>query len=290
MKKIVILLISMTLISVTALSQQSKDTAWKFAGETSINFSQVSLINWSAGGESSISGNGFFNIAAIYKKNKSVWENKLELAYGMMKQGEEDVRKTNDKLFISTSYGYKAAKNWYYNAYLSFKTQFADGFDYSNDTSVFISTFMSPAYLLGAIGMDYKPNDFFSLGLLPISGRLTIVNDDSLSAKGAFGVDSGDKTRLEFGGTVNLNFKKEIMKNVEFATALQLFSNYLDHPQNIDVNWEVFINMKINEFLAANINTNLIYDDDINITDKDGNVGPRTQFKEVFGIGLTYKF
>ncbi len=290
MKRVLVTIVTISLITLTAHAQTKKDTSWKYTGETSLSFSQVSLTNWSGGGESSISGNGFLNLGANYKKGKSIWENRMELAYGIMKQGDNDLKKTNDKLLLSSSYGYQASNKWYYKSLLNFKTQFADGYDYSNDTSVFISTFMAPAYLLGAIGMDYKASDHLSIGLLPVSGRLTIVNDDSLSSKGAFGVKKGKKTRIEFGGTITLNYKQEIVKNVELVTDLQLFSNYLDKPQNIDVNWEVFLNMKINEFLAANISTSLIYDDDVDITDKDGNVGPRTQFKEVFGIGLSYKF
>ncbi|MDZ7740914.1 MAG: DUF3078 domain-containing protein [Bacteroidota bacterium] len=291
MKKIIAAIVVFSLITLTSFSQTKKDTSWKYTGETSLSFSQVSLTNWSAGGESSISGNGFFNLGANYKKGKAIWENKMELAYGLMKQGENDLKKTNDKLHLSSSYGYQASNSrWYYKSLLSFSTQFADGYDYSNDTTVFISTFMAPAYLLGAIGMEYKASEHLSIGIFPISGRLTIVNDDTLSAHGAFGVDKGKKTRLEFGGTIIFNYKQEIMKNVELATDLQLFINYLNKPQNIDVNWQVFLNMKINDYLAANITTTLIYDDDVDIIDKDGKTGPRTQFKEVLGIGLSYKF
>ncbi|WP_423129656.1 hypothetical protein [Gaoshiqia sp. Z1-71] len=54
--------------------------------------------------------------------------------------------------------------------------------------------------------------------------------------------------------------------------------------------------MKINSFLSANLITNLIYDNDIKIPidkDHDGltdEIGPRIQFKELFGIGLNVKF
>lgn len=278
-------------ICTLAFSQEAADTTkpWKYTGETNLSFSQVSLTNWAAGGESSMSGNAFFNLGADYTKNKSVWSNKMELAFGLQKLGDADMKKTDDKIYISTSYGYKAGKKWFYNATLSFKSQFANGYNYPND-SVVISKFLAPAYVLGALGMEYKPNAEFSLGLLPVSGRTTIVNDDTLSAHGAFGVEPGKKMRFEFGGSIIMNIKKEIFENVDFTSSLELFSNYLEDPQNIDVTWEVFINMKINDFLSANIATTLLYDNDIMITDKDGNVGPRTQFKEVFGIGLSYKF
>lgn len=288
-KTILTAAIVFSLAPVIAMAQNEKDTAWKISGETALNFSQVSLTNWAAGGQSSVSGNAFFNIGANYEKGKNIWINKLELAYGLQKQGEEDFRKTNDKIDLSTSYGYEAAKNWYYTSILSFRSQFSDGYDYPND-SVVISTFLAPAYVIGALGMEYRPNEHFSAAIMPFSGKLTIVNDDTLSAQGAFGVDPGDKTRIEFGGTVQLAYKQQIVENVDLQSTLQLFSNYLENPQNIDINWETMINMKINEFLSANITTTLIYDHDIKITDQDGNTGPRTQFKEVFGLGLSYKF
>jgi len=290
MKKVTLLIMAI-LSSLYLFAQNEADTVknWKIGGESSLTFSQVSLTNWAAGGESSVSGNAFLNLNANYARGKNIWENKLELAYGLMKQGEQDVRKTNDKLSLASSYGYEATKKWYYIASLTFNSQFSDGYNYPND-SVLISSFLAPAYVLAALGMEYKPNEVFSVMLLPVSGRLTIVNDDSLSAQGAFGVEPGNKTRFEFGGTVKMEIQKEIMKNVSLQSNLQLFSNYLDEPQNIDVNWEAMLNMKINDYLSANLSTTLIYDHDIKITDKDGNTGPRVQFKEVFGVGFAYKF
>ncbi len=279
------------LIIVSLAFAREKDTIkpWNYSAETSVTFSQILLTNWAAGGQSSVSGNGFINLFANYKKGKSIWENKIELAYGLMKQGEEDVRKTNDKMYLSSVYGLKASKKWYYSASLTFQSQFAEGYDYPND-SVIISNFLAPGYIMGALGMQYKPGDHFGLFISPASGRLIIVNDDNLSEIGAFGVDKGKKTRLKFGGSIKFEFIKEIMTNVSFTNNLQLFTNYLEHPQNIDIQWDVMINMKINDYLSANISTSLIYDHDIMITDKDGNTGPRTQFKELFGVGFSHKF
>jgi Protein of unknown function (DUF3078) len=288
-QKLIILFFIALTASLTAQEKADSLKPWKFTGETSLSFSQVSLSNWAAGGESSMGGNSFLKLAGVYTKDRNMWENKLDLAYGLLKQGDEGMRKTDDKMFFSSSYGYKASKNWYYNAILSFKSQFTDGYKYPND-SVEISRFLAPAYILAGIGMDYKPNDKFSMMISPIANRITIVNDDTLSAQGAYGVDPGKKSRWEFGGSFIINIKRELVKNVSLTSKLELFTNYADNPQNVDINWEVFINMKINEFLSANISTSLIYDDDVSITDDDGKIGPRTQFKEVFGIGLSYKF
>ncbi|HKL38369.1 MAG TPA: hypothetical protein VJ876_05690, partial [Bacteroidales bacterium] len=154
-----------------------------------------------------------------------------------------------------------------------------------------ISDFMAPAYSLLSLGMDYKPNDAFSLMISPLTGKTTYVLDDSLSNQGAFGVDPGEKIRNELGGFVKLTYNKDIWENVTFNTKLDLFSNYLENPENIDISWEVLISMKVNDYLSANINTQLIYDDNIHYINKEGqDMGPRIQFKEVFGAGFTYKF
>jgi len=137
-------------------------------------------------------------------------------------------------------------------------------------------------------GMEYKPVSYFSLSLLPLSGRLTIVNDTALSNLGAFGVDPGKKLRQEFGASLKATFEKDIFTNVSLKTKLELFTNYLKQPQNIDVNWEALLILKVNKLISTYVGFQTIYDHDVKITDKDGKTGPRTQFKQTFGIGLSY--
>jgi len=295
MKRIILLLTLIVTSSSITKSQEEADTikAWNFNGVTSLNFSQVSLTNWAAGGENSYAFNGLINLSLDYSKDKNDWSNVLDLGYGIQKQGDQDVRKTDDKIDFTSKYGRKISKSFFISALLNFKTQFNDGKKYETDpdTSYVISKFMAPAYLQGALGMEYKPNKEFYAVLSPVAGKLTMVLDDTLSARGSFGVDPGSKTRMELGGSATIGVKKEIMKNVALSSTLGLFSNYLENPQNVDVDWKVMINMKINDYLSANLNTQLIYDDDIKTSDDDGNPeGAKVQFKEVFGVGLTYKF
>ncbi len=281
------------------LKKQNTDTieGWKYGGMFSLSFSQTSLTNWSAGGENSISINGMANLFANYKKGNSTFENYLNLGYGLLKQGKSsNFMKTDDKIEFVSKYGKKASKSWYYSALLSFNSQFTAGYNYPDDSTV-ISNFLAPGYVLGAIGMDYKPNKTFSAFIAPLTSKITIVNDKILSDAGAFGVDSGKVARNEFGGYVRIFYKKDISKNILFQTKLDLFSNYLHNPQNIDINWENLIDIKLNKFLSAVITTTLIYDDDIAIgidSNNDGNidkkVNSKIQFKEVLGIGLSYKF
>jgi len=273
-------------------AQQSNDTLWTFNGQASVNFSQVSFSNWVAGGKNSVSGVGIFNINANYKKDRISWENTLKSGYGLLKEGDSEVVKSEDKLELNTKYGVQSKnnENIYYSTFANFNTQFAPGYNYP-DTDNKISGWLAPAYLTVATGIDYQPSDRFSLFVSALSGKFTVVTDEELSNEGAFGVDPGEKFRAELGATVKSELKTPVVKNVDLTTSLTLFSNYLDNPQNIDVNWDALLNMKINDYLSANLMTTLIYDHDILVPiDDEGNKGRRIQLKQLFGVGLSYNF
>ena len=291
------------------LKIQNKDSldGWKTGGIISLNLTQVSLTNWSAGGENSLSVNGILSLSANLKKGNSTWDNSLDLAYGILQQGKADVRKTDDKIDLTSKYGQKAFKNWYYAALINFKSQMTTGYNYPDDSTE-ISNFLAPGYLLGAIGLDYKPSEVFTLFISPLTIKMTLVNDQNLADAGAYGVkpaefdgfgnilSKGESSRSEYGGYLRALLKKDIMKNVNLQTKLELFTNYSEEPNHIDVNWEVLIAMKVNKYISATISTQLLYDHDIDISIDDNNdgiidaVGPRTQFKEILGIGLSYRF
>lgn len=282
---------------------------WQLGGIISFNGQQVSLTNWAAGGNNSISLGGLANVFAKYKKGKITWDNNLELGYGVIKQGNnKDWWKNDDKIQFSSKYGRLISKSWYATALGDFRTQFADGFNYPND-SVYISRFMAPGYALIALGFDYKPNEHFSAFIAPVTGKFTFVNDAKLARVGAFGVQEEisytDSTgtyitqnykthREEFGAYFKMQYQTKIMENINFQTVLELFSNYLNNPQNIDVNWTTLTTFKVNKFISATLSTQLIYDDDIKVLrsggDKKGTIGPDVQFKQVLGVGFNYKF
>lgn len=281
---------------------------WKFGGVISFNGQQVSLTNWAAGGSNSISFGGIIAGYARYKKGRVTWDNNVDLGYGIIKQGNnKQWWKTDDKIQVTSKYGRQAFKKWYYTGLADFKTQFTEGYNYPND-SVYISRFMAPGYLVLALGLDYKPNDNFSFFVAPVTGKFTFVQDDSLARYGAYGVqkevrdplDGGriiqnyKRNRTELGAYVKMQYQTKIMDNITFQTMLELFSNYLDHPENIDVNWTTLTTFKVNKFISATLTTQLIYDDDINLMrtagDKKGTTGPDVQFKQVLGVGFNYKF
>ena len=293
-----------------SLKTQASDSTdgWKKGGTISISLAQVSLTNWSAGGQNSISSNGLLSLYAHNKKGKSMWENYFDIGYGSIKQGENaNWWKTDDKIDFTSKYGKKAFSNWYYAGLLNFKTQMTAGYNYPDDSTK-ISDLLAPGYLLGAVGLDYKPNDNFTAFIAPVTTKITFVNDQLLADAGAFGVESatydasgniitdGKNIRSEIGGYIRMFYKKDLMENIALQTKLDLFSNYLETPQNIDISWEVLISMKVNKYISATISTHLLYDDDVDIaidTDDDGITDkncPITQFKEVIGVGFSYKF
>ena len=274
------------------IAQEARDTSyWKVTGQASVNISQVSFSNWIGGGKNSVSGVGLFDLNAIYEKDKIQWNNTFKAGYGLLKEEEDQVVKTDDKLELNSKLGVQINnERLLYSTFVNFLTQFANGYKYPNTTDK-ISTLFAPAYLTVATGFDYQPSEQFSLFFTPLSGKFTFVTDEVLSDAGAFGVDPGKKARAELGATIKSEFKTPVVKNVNLATSLSLFSNYFNNPQNIDVNWDVALNMKINDFLSANLLTNLVYDHDVLVpVDNEGNTGRRIQFKQLFGVGLSYKF
>ncbi|MCX6283942.1 MAG: DUF3078 domain-containing protein [Bacteroidetes bacterium] len=275
------------------------DTAkhhWKFGGFGSLTINQAAYSNWAAGGTNSIGANGMLNLKLRYSKNKHSWANLLDAGYGFQLigvTGHSNYNKTDDKLEFTTAYSYELHKNkkWYLTVLLNFRTQFTNGYNYPND-SVPISKFMAPGYLLAGIGITYRPADFFTLYISPSSGRITFVLDDTLSKKGACGVDPGKKYRAEFGPYLRADLNKDLAKSINLSSSLELFTDYFHNFGCIDVNWNVLLTLKVNKWLATIINCQIIYDDDTKIQTNppEPASGPRTQFKETIGVGISYKF
>lgn len=301
MKKLTLTLLAF-MVGLAAFAQQTAeaDTLWKYSGTTSLNLSQLSLTNWAAGGDNSISGNALVKLSADYDDGTLNWDNDLILGFGLVRQGGDPTRKNDDQIDLASKFGYKVGEgNWFYSALLGFKTQFAQGYDNPGEEDrTKISNFMAPGYLNFSLGMDYKPNDQFSAMLAPLASKVTFVLDEDVSniEGGSFGVAQGESVRGEVGAYIKLVYKNEILKNVTLDTKLDLFSNYLENPQYVDVNWDMLLTFQVNEFLAASLLTQLIYDYDIQFgIDNNGDgefddYESRVQFKELFGLGLTYTF
>ena len=285
MKKLLYQLFILLLVSTPTFAQTADaDTSWKMGGFIGITFNQVSLSNWVQGGENSMSLSGNAKLFANYAKDKTEWANDLIMNYAMVRTKTDGLTKSDDRIDLNSKYGHKLSDKWLLSLLFNFKSQFAPGYEYPNDT-VLISDIFSPAYFTLGVGVTWKPVEYFEVFLSPATAKLTIVNNQPLADAGAYGVKPGENSRLEFGAYLNLKFKKEIVKNVTLTSKLELFDNYTDeNPDNrsrIDVNWDSYLDMKINDFLTASLNVLVLYDADII---------EKTQVKEMFGIGIGIKF
>jgi hypothetical protein len=260
---------------------------WKTGGLFTLNVAQGTLSNWVGGGDKfSLSGIAFLNLYAFYKNGKHVWDNNLDLGYGFVKTTSLGQRKSDDRVDLLSKYGYEIAPKWYLSTLFNFRTQFAKGYTYSKDAldrdvRTLSSASFAPAYVLLSLGIDYRPVDYFSVFISPLTERWVIVTNDSLSAIGAYGVEPGKKSRNELGAFVSAKFNKEIAKNIVYTARLDLFSNYKSNPQNVDLFFTNVLAMKVNKYISANIALDLLYDDDA--------IG-RLQVRQLLGVGFSAKF
>ncbi len=292
MKKILLSMLAIAAsVSLFAEEPTAEPSPWTMAGSAGITGSQMTLTNWAAGGDPSVAADFQFNYSVDYKKGSSLWQNRLELAYGLNRTESNGMRKTNDKIYLSSSYGQKVYESLYISALLKFNTQFANGYDYAVSLPEGgykqTSGFMAPAYFSGGLGVEWNPKAWLSVNASPATWKATVVTEEALQP--IYGLD-GTSTRHEFGGNVKIEAKGTIWGDLSGYTRLNLFSNFLNEPQNVDVDWTIRFDLKINKWLSANANFHMIYDDDINIPQPDGSAYPCLQIQEVAGIGLLVKF
>jgi hypothetical protein len=296
-----------TIDSIASIAK--KDTTyWVQQKAIGLDISQIAFLNWNAGGNSSISGLLKGDFSKKYTRGNVLWNNEMSIRYGINKQEERELRKTDDALSLLSNYGYKTSpnSNWYNTARFNFNTQFTNGYAYPN-TETAISRLFAPAYVFLGIGSEYVRKDWdATFYLSPLTLKTTFVLDQRLADLGSFGVDKaifdeegnllrrGRKTRTELGILFNNYWKKEIYKNMIVENRLSLYTDYLNNFGNIDVDWQMQLNMVVNQYVRANIGLHLIYDDDIKAKEEiDGEqvtVGPKLQLKQALGIGVIYTF
>lgn len=295
MKKNITLIIFFLIVGFTTLYAQVDTTKnWTIKGENTFLLNQSSFTNWAAGGVNSFAGNLIFNYDFNYKKNKWSWDNKILTAYGQTFQKETGWRKNDDRLLLNSLLGYEFKERWLYTFFMNFNTQFANGYKYdANGNAEKISAGLSPAYLSFGPGIAYKESDNFKINISPASARFIFVTNPDIDPT-LYGLDAGKKIRSEFGASLDAYFKKDIMENISFENILRLYSNYLDNPQNVDIDYTANLFMKVNKFITVNAGAQLIYDDNTKIPTVENGIkrinGPKLQVKQILGAGITYKF
>ena len=284
---------------------------WEKINKIAINLNEVAFVNWNAGGNNSVSAIGDARFVRNYKFSLVQWDNELQIRYGINAQEGRKLRKSDDAIRFSSTFGYRrdTTNNWYYSAKLNFNTQFSDGFKYP-DRETPISSFMSPGYTFLGAGTSYiSKNQKFNLYISPITQKATYVLDQELANKGAFGVQKatldtdgnvlqeGENVLLEFGFLVTNNWETQVSKNISMRHRLSLYSEYLSDFGNIDLDWELNFILVVNKYINANIGTHVIFDDNIlfdEVKATDGTITDpgktRIQFKQLLGVGLAYDF
>lgn len=275
---------------------------WTFGGNSVISTSQAQFSNWQGGGENSIAISTSLSLSLAYTSEKFNWETNFDAGYGIMLQGREGKWfKNDDRLEITTKFGLRANDKWFYTGLVSLGSQFQPGYYNLGDEKP-ISEFMAPGYVMGSLGFDYVPSYKLSVFLGPVTSKNTIVLNQDLANQGAYGVEPGEydyftgeyltlgkKFRSEAGGSMRVEYNEpRIVKNVGIHSRLVLFSNYIENPGNIDVDFENTFNLQVNEFITTHLILHFVYDDDIQIAlDELGErTGPRLQFKQVLAVGL----
>jgi hypothetical protein len=271
----------------TLADDTSHKHGWKKGANLSLGIAQGNSSNWAAGAEqSSLAINANVNLFATHKTEKTRWINNLDLFYALQRTTSQGTRKTDDRIDYYTKWTRTLSKKWGFGVVGNFRTQFSEGYDYGKTPYELTSTFFAPAYITVAPGFDWTPTDYFNVFLSPISARWTVVTKENLAER--YGIDPGKSSRFEAGAFVSAIFKKDIMKNVNLRSRLDLYSNYLKNPQNVDIFWTNVFTLKVNKWLGVTYNFDLIYDDDVRLFGPNNNA-PRTQIKSLLSVGLTTK-
>lgn len=305
MKKI-IFFTGLMLISIGVSAQDKvKDTipdGWHRAGNFALLFNQAAFnAEWTGGGTSNYAGNATLSYDFNYKQGKINWDNRILAEYGITKNRDEEfAKKTNDRLELNSILGRQINEtNWYYSLFMNFKTQFASGYEYGEDADgneirTETTHFLSPGYLQFGPGLLWKKSDNLKVNIAPATAKLIFVDGaftevdenipgalDAYNENKYFGVDANKSTRFEFGASVSAYAKFDIMANISAENILNLYSNYLEDPQNVDVDYTLNLVLKVNKYISSNVTFQAIYDD---------NAVEGFQIREALGVGVTYAF
>ncbi|MCG2430857.1 DUF3078 domain-containing protein [Aequorivita xiaoshiensis] len=299
-------------LKVKIKKKDTVDLGWRTKNEVGLLLNQVSFTNWNSGGTNSISGIVSTKSVARYKQENWLWNSELNLKYGLNKQEDNGVKKTEDVIDLNSNVVLQtdSISNWFYSARFSFNTQFSNGYKYPNKDEA-ISRFLAPGYMFFGVGMEYgKKIEHLSFYASPFTLKTTFVMDDHLANRGAFGVNpaiydmdgnmlsKGNNIKQEVGILLTNKYEEKIFENIKLNSHLRLYTDYVNSFGNIDIDWEVNIDMKVNKFVKATLGSHLRYDNDIKVESKRNEItneeiileGPSVQWKQILGIGVVIDF
>jgi len=283
---------------------------WTQKNKASFDLSEVAFVNWNSGGSNSISGLLGLKSKLNYRDKFFVWKNNVEVRYGVNKQEARELRKTDDLFEINSNMGYKpdSLSNWFYSARLNFRTQLTNGYNYPNKDEP-ISRLLAPGYLFLGGGMEYGKNiDKLSFYFSPLTLKATFVLDEDLANIGSFGVTpavldpdgnviiAGEQIRTEVGVLVTNSYEMELAENINVKNQVSLYSDYINNFGNLDLDWRIDFDFKVNSFIRATLGSHLRYDDDVKTqtpSDVEGEfdqAGAKVQWKQFLGVGFAIDF
>lgn len=288
---------------------QPKPVYWTKSLMTNLNFAQTKLRDWAAGGNDNYTMTGYLDANANYAKEKMIWNNRLQVDYGFLYSDDKPIlQKVKDRIYFESKWGYETPiRHLSYSANFDFKTQIDNNYKYGTPNVAtgeptkadwlaareLKSGLLSPAYSTLGIGLLWTPKSWISVNVSPLTGGFVIVQEEAL--RKTYGMELLEdgvtyrSSRFELGAQVKTDINFTVNDNLKYTTQLVLFSNYLQNPQNLRVNWDNKVFWKLAKFFTLTFSTNLIYDDTVLITNEDHPTGFRTiQFKEFFEIGFSY--
>ncbi|OIQ37501.1 MAG: hypothetical protein BM563_08225 [Bacteroidetes bacterium MedPE-SWsnd-G1] len=317
MKKLLTLIMAVLIYGIGySQTEQANDSlqGWTASGKITFLVNQTAFVNWDAGGDSNLSGSLKINYDFNYRKGPWLLDNKLLASYGINITEDDGLRKTDDRIELNSILGKDMRwENWYFSFFMNFKTQFTDGFDYEDDfldqnenpgdpfygydnEDFRTSGAFAPGYLQFGPGLLWKKSERLNVNIAPFTSKLTFMVDeifsyndddpdavryDSSNEYETNGVAPGDSLLYEFGLNIRAYYKTDIMKNVSFENILAIYSNYLDSPQNVDIDYTLNLVLTVNEWLSTDLTFQTIYDD---------NAYQGFQIRETFGLGVNLNF
>ncbi|WP_057938150.1 DUF3078 domain-containing protein [Algoriphagus resistens] len=251
-----------------------------------LNVNQASFSgNWQGGGVNSLALGIYLNGRANYAKDKWSWDNTMDFIYGVVKNKDEEGRKSNDRIFLDSKVGYQINDKWNYFFAVNFLSQFAPGYEFPEGADrILISKFLNPAYLTTSIGVEYKPNDEFSLRLSPFSPRWTFVSDTDLylNVPENYGVDIGETVRTEWlAFSLMADYNKQLSENLSLMVRYQMYANYETLAFDaIDHRLDFGLTAKVSNLVNVSLTSLMIYD-----LDQDSKI----QFSQGLALGIAFK-
>lgn len=284
-----------------AVKETENPNGWKKGGEGILNFSITNFNNnWQGGNQDAIAINANLGTFANFRKNKFTWNNNLRLGFGVIKLDSLDFRKADDLILFESTAGYAFTEKVFGVGFLDFTTQFANGYDYTAADAPLVSKLLSPAVLRLGLGVDYRPTDYFNVVFAPVTFRGLIINDQEIANLFKYGNKanlsaandtlSGKKFTPELGALLKVNFKKDLMKNVNFQSEFIAFGDYLNGFKSYDLRWINRLNLKINKYLGTTIESNMLYDSRVDVRTAEAGKQTGLQHRLFLGVGFNYKF